>query len=172
MIKTKEFKKGDLVLVYTLKQHASKLKKCGLGPYVVHDISTSRALRLATIDGEQMPNWISGCRVKKYLAPLTMEMLECIHQAKERKHKADTHIQQAKAEGKAQEANRKRKVMQITGKASSKGLQPYIQVDSGSLGIPTVALSDTRADTNTISYALWEKLGKPHLTSYQLTLTG
>ena len=62
--------------------------------------------------------------------------------------------------------------MQITGKASSKGLQPYIQVDSGSLGIPTVALIDTGADTNTISYALWEKLGKPHLTSYQLTLTG
>ena len=37
-IKTKEFKKGDLVLAYTLKQHASKLKKRGLGPYVVHDI--------------------------------------------------------------------------------------------------------------------------------------
>ena len=62
--------------------------------------------------------------------------------------------------------------MQITGKASSKGLQPYIQVDSGSLGIPTVALIDTGADTNTISYALREKLGKANLTPYQLTLTG
>ena len=63
--------------------------------------------------------------------------------------------------------------MQITGgKASSKGLQPYIQVDSGSLGIPTVALIDTGADTNTISYALWEKLGKPYLTTHQLILTG
>ena len=58
-IKTKEFKKGDLVLAYTLKQHALKLKKRGLGPYAIHDISTSGALRLATIDGEQMPNWIS-----------------------------------------------------------------------------------------------------------------
>ena len=70
-IKTKEFKKDDLVLAYMLKQHASKHKKHGLGPYVVHDISTSGALRLATIDGEQMPNWINQCRVKKYLAPLT-----------------------------------------------------------------------------------------------------
>ena len=26
----KEFKKGDLVLVYTLKQHTSKLKKCSM----------------------------------------------------------------------------------------------------------------------------------------------
>ena len=62
--------------------------------------------------------------------------------------------------------------MQITGNASSKGLQPYIQVDSGSLGIPTVALIDTGADTNTISYALWEKLGKPSLATHQLILTG
>lgn len=73
-IKTKEFKKGDLVLAYTLKHHASKLKKRGLGPFVVHDVSTSGALRLATLNGEQMLTWISGCQVKKYLAPLTMEI--------------------------------------------------------------------------------------------------
>ena len=83
-IKTKEIQKGDLVLAYTLKQHASKLKKRGMGPYVIHDISTSGALRLATLDGEQMPNWISGCRVKKYLWPSTIDMLERIHKAKVR----------------------------------------------------------------------------------------
>ena len=55
-----------------------------MGPYVIHDISTSGALRLATLDGEQMPNWISGCLVKKYLRPLTIDMLEHIHKAKER----------------------------------------------------------------------------------------
>ena len=60
-IKTKELQKGDLVLAYTLKHHASKLKKHGMGPYIIQDISTSRALRLATLDGEKMPNWISGC---------------------------------------------------------------------------------------------------------------
>ena len=62
-IKTKELKLGDLVLAYTLKQHTSKLKKRGMGPYVIQDISTSEALRLATLDGESMPNWISGCQV-------------------------------------------------------------------------------------------------------------
>ena len=65
MSKNKEFKVGDLVLVYTLKQHTSKLKKRGNGPYVIHDISTSGAVRLATLDGEQMLNWMSGCRIKE-----------------------------------------------------------------------------------------------------------
>ena len=86
--KTKELQKGDLVLAYTLKHHASKLKKQGMGPYVIHDISTSGALRLATLDGEKMPNWISDCRVKKYLWPLTIDMLERIHKAKERAQKS------------------------------------------------------------------------------------
>ena len=45
-------------------------------------------------------------------------------------------------------------------------------MDSGALGIPTIALIDTRADTNTISYALWVELEKPHLTTHMLTLTG
>ena len=43
-VKTKELKPGDLVLAYTLKQHASKFKKRGMGPYVIQDISTSGAL--------------------------------------------------------------------------------------------------------------------------------
>ena len=57
-IKNKEFKIGDLVLVYTIKQHASKLKKRGNEIYVIHDISTSGAVKLATFDNEQMLNWI------------------------------------------------------------------------------------------------------------------
>ena len=60
-VKTKELKLGDLVLAYTLKHHASKLKKWGLGPYVIEDISTRGALHLATLEGEKIPNWISGC---------------------------------------------------------------------------------------------------------------
>ena len=35
----KEFKKGDLVIAYTLKQHNSKLKKRRMVPYVIHDLS-------------------------------------------------------------------------------------------------------------------------------------
>ena len=84
-VKTKELKPDNLVLAYTLKQHASKLKKQGMGPYVIQDISTSGSLPLATLDGEKMPNWISGYRVKKYLEPLTLEMLEKFHENKEHK---------------------------------------------------------------------------------------
>ena len=67
----KEFKKGDLVLAYTLKQHTSKLKKHGMGPFVIHDLSSSGAVHLATLDGEPMTSWISGCRLKKYHESLT-----------------------------------------------------------------------------------------------------
>lgn len=35
-VRTKEFQKGDLVLVYTLKKHKRKLKMRGLGPYVIN----------------------------------------------------------------------------------------------------------------------------------------
>ena len=35
---TKEFQKGDLVLVFTLKKHKRKLKMRGLGPYVINEM--------------------------------------------------------------------------------------------------------------------------------------
>ena len=54
-----------------------------MGPNVIHDISTSDALCLATRYGEQMPNWISVYCVEKYLRPQTLEMLEQLHMAKE-----------------------------------------------------------------------------------------
>ena len=47
-IKTTHFKQGDLVLLYTLKKHKCKLKKCGLGPFVVSELTTSGAVRLET----------------------------------------------------------------------------------------------------------------------------
>ena len=84
---TKSSRKGDLVLVYTLKQHLSKLKKRGMGPFVIHELSASGAVQLATLDGEPMANWISGCRIKKYHEPLTQEILQRLHNAKERKQK-------------------------------------------------------------------------------------
>lgn len=55
-IKNKDLKKGDLVLVCTLKQHSSKSKKRGMGPYVIQDISTTGALKLEMLDGLPMAN--------------------------------------------------------------------------------------------------------------------
>ena len=51
-IKTKELQVGELVLAYTLKQHASKIKKQGMEPYVIHDISTIGALCFAILDSK------------------------------------------------------------------------------------------------------------------------
>ncbi|RYA70906.1 hypothetical protein DD595_25390, partial [Enterobacter cloacae complex sp. 4DZ3-17B2] len=99
-VRTKEFKVGDYVLVYTLKQHAKKLKKRGMGPLVIKDLSPSGAVKLATLDGEEMPNWISGCRVKKYLLPLTQDLLLKIHQEKLRVQKKKKIVEEAKAEAK------------------------------------------------------------------------
>lgn len=74
-IVTKLFRLGDLVLVYTLKEFAAKFTKRGRGPYVISRLSSSGAVKIATLDSEEMPNWISGCRIKKYTTPLTTEQL-------------------------------------------------------------------------------------------------
>ena len=59
-LRTKEFHKGTLALVYTLKQHKRKLKLRRLGPFVINSISPSGLVRLETLDGEPMANYING----------------------------------------------------------------------------------------------------------------
>lgn len=61
-----------------------KLKKWGMGPFVIKDLSPSGAIKLENLDGDKMPSWISGCRVKKYHEPLTAKMLARMHAAKDR----------------------------------------------------------------------------------------
>ncbi|MCO5592752.1 hypothetical protein L7F22_046755 [Adiantum nelumboides] len=106
----KEFATGDYVLMYTLKQHSKKLQKRRNGPYVIHGISLSGAIKFATLEGEEMPNWISGCRLKKYHLPLTIEMLAKIHSAKERKQKLKETKAQAQEEAKIKILKRKQKL--------------------------------------------------------------
>ncbi|MCO5548151.1 hypothetical protein L7F22_001609 [Adiantum nelumboides] len=108
----KEFATGNYVLMYTLKQHSRKLHKRGNGPYVIHDISPSGAIKLATLEGEKMRNWISGCRLKKYLLPLTTKMLAKIHGAKERKIKLKETKAQAQEEARIKILKRKQKLQQ------------------------------------------------------------
>ena len=81
-IKTNRFQKGDLVLLYTLKKHKRKLKKRGLGPFVVSELTSSGAVRLETLEGAQMPNFINGSHLKKYEEPLTEDMLQQLHATK------------------------------------------------------------------------------------------
>ena len=65
--------------MYTLKKHKRKLKKRGLGPFVVNTLSTSGAVCLETLEGTEMPDFINGSRIKHYEEPMTEEMLEQLH---------------------------------------------------------------------------------------------
>ena len=81
-ILTKEFRVGDLVLVFTLKEFEAKFTKRGRGPNVIFNLSSSGAMKLSTLEGEEMPNWINGCHIKKYNKPLTQNELNLLHQGK------------------------------------------------------------------------------------------
>ena len=179
-IVNKEFQKGDLVLAYTLKQHTSKLKKRGMGPYIIHDLSTSGAVHLATLDGEPMANWISGCRLKKYKEPLTDEILQRLHATKEQKMKHENMKQQAQIEARERTAKLRRKWAEVQNNtriqvlkatdSKSQALKPYILVEVGQELQTELALVDTGADVNAISYDTWESLGKPKLKQSTVTI--
>ena len=62
--------------------------------------------------------------------------------------------------------------MQIIDTSHHYPIHPQIRVDVGSLGLPATTLIDTGADTNTISYDLWEALGKSHLRPTSLQVMG
>ena len=86
ILKPKKIMKGDLILVYKLKPHIGKFKKRGFGPCVAKDISSCGAIKLSTLNGESMSNWISGSRIKINELPLiTNDMLECMHDTRNRK---------------------------------------------------------------------------------------
>ena len=63
-LRLQEFKEGNLVLLYTLKRQKRKLTPRGLGPYVINTITSGGAVRLETLDGEQMANFINGSRLR------------------------------------------------------------------------------------------------------------
>ena len=95
---TKQFRLEDSVLVYTLKKLAAKFTKRGRGPYVISRLSSSGAVKIATLDGEEMPNWINACRIKKYTTPLTTEQLNQLHKAKWRTEKQKLVAEMAQEE--------------------------------------------------------------------------
>ena len=92
---TKEFHKGTLVLVYTLKQHKRKLKLRQLGPFVINSISPSGLVWLETLDGEPMVNYINGSRLSVYNEPLTLDMLNRMHATKNKKEAHQRMIKEA-----------------------------------------------------------------------------
>ena len=69
-----------------------------MGPYVIQNLSSSGAVQLATLDGEPMSSWISGCRLKKYKEPMTEEILQRLHATKERKSQQELIKKKAQEE--------------------------------------------------------------------------
>ena len=150
-----------------------------MGPYVIHDLSASGAVHLATFDGEPMSNWISGCRLKKYKEPLTDEILQRLHVARERKTKYENMKQKAQEEARERAAKlrkqwattQNRTTIQVIKetKQISNTLKPYILVEFGKKQMIELALVDSRADVNTISYETWEHIGKQPLEKSVIT---
>ena len=75
-----------------LKEFATKFTKRSQGPYVISSLSSNGAIKLSNLEGEEMPNWINGCRINQYKKPLTQEQLDKIHQSKWRKAKKEVDI--------------------------------------------------------------------------------
>ena len=65
---------------------------------MVSGLSSSGAVKLSTLDGEEMANWISGCRIKKYNIPLTTSELERLHKARWRQKKQKLIAEMAQEE--------------------------------------------------------------------------
>ena len=172
-LRTKEFHKGTLVLVYTLKQHKRKLKLRGLGPFVINEISPSGSIRLETLDGELMANHINGSRLRVYHEPLTDEMLSRLHAAKNRKtaHEEMVKATQEEAHARAQKLKQKRLYINNVKSASttlttSPTMPIGIEVEANLHN----ALLDSGADANIMPSSVYNRLRNKTTSVAQQTL--
>ena len=62
---------------------------------MINSISPSGLVRLETLDGEPMANYINGSRLRVYNEPLTFDMLNRMHAAKTRKEAHQRMIEEA-----------------------------------------------------------------------------
>ena len=134
-----------------------------------------------------MANWISGCWLKKYHEPLTKDILNRLHAAKERKLRKEIIKQQAQTEAKERATKLRRARAGNHGIASlakkpricamhevdsvSPAIRPFILVEIGTKFRIEYALFDTGADVNSLSYESWEVIGKPKLVPSNTLLT-
>ena len=153
-----------------------------MGPFVIKDISSSGAIKVATLEGGEMPNWISGCRIKKYEEPRTQEMLQKIHNAKALEKEQKRVIKEAKDEAQVRILKRKQQqqrmrsqmVVQTLGVKirnqrttiteedtyDEMYLEPLIRVQLAVQNVEIYALMDTGAKCNIISHELYDMLPK------------
>ena len=160
-LRTNQFHKGSLVLVYTLKQHKKKLKPRGLGPYVIDELSPSGSVRLATLDGDQFANYINGSRLKIYNEPLTDDMLERMHAAKNRKEAQEKLKEDAQLEAKERIKRIRAKRLYINNVRTASTFSfpaPIINIAVESPLNKHDALLDSGADANIMPLAIYNRL--------------
>ena len=118
-----------MVLLYTLKKNKRKLKKRGLGPYVIHSLLSSGAVKLATLSGEEMSAFINESRLKKFYEPLTQPMLEQIHSAKTKKEALETLKREAQEEAQQQKLKmreRREARIYVVEQSESSSVPPFL----------------------------------------------
>ena len=111
--------------------------------------------------------------LKKYKEPLTEESLKRLHATKERKRKHENMKPLAQKEAKERAAQLRKQQAGIqkqtriqvlkASQQSSQTLKPYILVEIGNNRETEMALIDTGADVNAITYETWASLGQPKL---------
>ena len=140
---------------------------------MISRLLTSGAVKLSTLDGDEMPNWISGCHDKKYYTVLTQLELQRIHEAKCQCEKQKLVAEAAQEEVKqcarkiksravislAQGISKQNKftlVMEEKNKSfDDETTPPFIAIQIGKERLPTYAFIDSGANGNTISYELF-----------------
>ena len=175
-LKDRNFAVGDLVLLYTLKKNKRKLKKRGLGPYVIQTILNSGAIRLATLDGQEMTAFINGSRLKKFYEPLTQEMLDQLHTAKSKKQALEMLKQDAIDEARARKhrmRDQERTQVCVVHQSDEDVIPPFLvklRLINYQTSCEAEALIDSGAECNLLSHKTWASLGQPTLTPSTLNL--
>ena len=140
---------------------------------MINAITNGGAVRLETLDGQQMANFINGSRLRRYQEPLTEDILARLHAAKNEKERKAQMIEEAQAEAKLRaQRNRERRryINCITTSSVDVDYDPPILINL-SINCQTLqALIDSGADANVLSYKAFKKLQcKYTTTSTQLT---
>ena len=150
---------------------------------MVNELNSSGAVRLETLDGEQMANFINGSRLRRYHEPLTQEMMDRMQAAKTRKARADLLKKQAQEEAIARAKAiraRKHKVHILALKTIDiddelpivKPFRIATKLVTQKIDVGVNALIDSRADLNILSWDVWRTMGSPKLTPTLINFVG
>ena len=143
---------------------------------MIHSLLSSGAVKLATLDREEMSAFINGSRLKKFYEPLTQPMLEQVHLAKTKKQALETLKRKAQEEAqqrKLKMKERKEAQVYVVNHSDSNGVPPFLiqlQLLNNHTSCTVDAMTNSGAACNLMSHMTWEKLGKPTLSSSKLDL--